>query len=437
MAHPPMRILPAASLVLFIFILLIFNGVNKASHSRIHSEEMRKWSILQNWKPQHPLDPLTPSEFLTVQALLRNSSMLGRDRQVLHSVELEDPEKQEVLRWKPGQSIPSRRAEVIITLDGVARKIVIDIDLGKILENTEVPGSGYPPMSADDYMKTMAFAQTYPPFIDSVAARGFKIEEVICLPLSPGWYAVPEEENRRIAKLECFVNKDTPNFYMRPVEGIVIILDLSTMTVIRYIDLPARKPPVPKKEGTDYRFSSLTPPFFHPLNPISMEQPLGPSFTLDGNKVKWANWEFHVRPNLRVGNIISQATVDGRSVLYQGFLSELFVPYQSPEEGWYFRTYLDAGEYGLGIFSLPLQPLNDCPRNAKYMDAVFSGPDGTPYVTPNMICIFERYAGDIAWQHSEVFAADEVRECIPDFSNSFGCEALDNSRERTYSVLLC
>lgn len=420
MAHPSLRILPAVSAILLIFVLLVVNGITKSSHGRIRSEEKRKWSILQNRKPQHPLDPLTPSEFFAVQALLRNTSLLGREGHVLHSVELEDPEKQEVLRWNPGESIPSRRAEVILTTGGVARKIVIDVALGKILDNTEISGSGYPPMSADDLTKTIAFPATYQPFLDSLAARGLKIDEVICVPLSPGWYAVAEEENMRLAKLECFVSKDTPNFYMRPIEGIVIVMDLSTMTVIRYIDPPANKAPIPKRDGTDYRFSAQTPPLFPPLNPIAMEQPLGPSFTLDGHNVKWANWEFHVRPNLRVGNIISQARVDGRSVMYQGFLSELFVPYQSPEEGWYFRTYLDAGEYGLGIFSLPLQPLNDCPGNAKYIDAVFAGADGSPYVTPNMICIFERYAGDIAWQHAEVLAKDKV--CILDCSSFVGSQ---------------
>jgi hypothetical protein len=50
---------------------------------------------------------------------------------------------------------------------------------------------------------------------------------------------------------------------------------------------------------------------------------------------------------------------------------------------------------------MPLVPLNDCPRHARYMDGVFVAADGRPYVRENMICVFERYAGDIAWRHSE------------------------------------
>lgn len=94
-------------------------------------------------------------------------------------------------------------------------------------------------------------------------------------------------------------------------------------------------------------------------------------------------WEFHVRANYRSGNIISQIKKDGRSVLYQGFVSEVFVPYESPETDWYWRTYFDAGEYNLGFSALPLLPLNDCPQGAKYIDAIFADSDGNPYTTPN------------------------------------------------------
>lgn len=91
-----------------------------------------------------------------------------------------------------------------------------------------------------------------------------------------------------------------------------------------------------------------------------------------------------------------------RSVMYKGFPSELFVPYMDPGELWYYKSYLDAGEIGLGPAAMPLVPLNDCPRNAYYIDGVFASPDGKAIVQPNMICLFERYAGDVSWRHSEI-----------------------------------
>lgn len=60
-----------------------------------------------------------------------------------------------------------------------------------------------------------------------------------------------------------------------------------------------------------------------------------------------------------------------------------------------------AGEFGLGVMAMPLVPLNDCHRNSYYMDGVFVTSDAKPYVMPNIICLFEQYAGDIAWRHCD------------------------------------
>ncbi|KAF5734427.1 primary amine oxidase-like [Tripterygium wilfordii] len=68
---------------------------------------------------------------------------------------------------------------------------------------------------------------------------------------------------------------------------------------------------------------------------------------------------------------------------------------------------------------MPLDPLNDCPRHAHYMDGVFAAADGTPYVRSNMICVFESYAGDIGWRHSESpITGMEVRYSDPKFKKS-------------------
>lgn len=119
MARPWARIaklIPAVGLVLFLGILLIFifNGSNDSSsqESRVFSKTANSRKLSSTEVVKHPLDPLTSAEFLIVQSVLQNASLLGGQNQVLNTVELDDPEKPEVMGWEPGSPIPARHAEV-------------------------------------------------------------------------------------------------------------------------------------------------------------------------------------------------------------------------------------------------------------------------------------------------------------------------------------
>lgn len=70
---------------------------------------------------------------------------------------------------------------------------------------------------------------------------------------------------------------------------------------------------------------------------------------------------------------------------------------------WYYRTYLDVGEFGFCGSVVRLMNLIDRPSISVYIYRYMSGPDRVPQIVPKSICIFERYAGDIAWRHIEAF----------------------------------
>ena len=124
------------------------------------------------------------------------------------------------------------------------------------------------------------------------------------------------------------------------------------------------------------------------------------------------NARFRLRVDKRPGIVLSNIDVrDGerwRSVLYQAHLSEVFVPYMDPSAGWYFRTYMDSGEYGFGLFLSPLQAGIDCPGHATFLPALVNDDRGRPLEIPDAICVFERYIGDPAWRHFEVFAQGDT-----------------------------
>jgi len=126
----------------------------------------------------------------------------------------------------------------------------------------------------------------------------------------------------------------------------------------------------------------------------------------------WANWKFHIGFDERAGAVISTASIydpelhKSRSVLYRGYISELFVPYQDPTEEWYYKTFFDAGEFAFGKSMVSLVPLEDCPPHAQFLDAYFAATDGSPQHLENAICVFEQYGG-ISWRHTET-GLDEI-----------------------------
>ncbi|OVA19524.1 Copper amine oxidase [Macleaya cordata] len=359
--------------------------------------------------PKHPLDPLTIQEINKVRSILSFYPPFLSSLPSIHSLSLDEPEKSTVLNWKRGDNLPTRKASIIAFLNDQSHVLVVDLDDNRVISHRVDPVSGYPILTDEDMSIATKIPLENAEFIGIITSRGVKISDLACISLATGWYG-PDEEGRRLIKVQCFSKQGTANFYMRPIEGLTVTVDVDMKEVVK-ISHTGKDIPIPKATNTDYRYSvqNLNKPLnMKPINPISMEQPLGPSFSVeDGHLVKWANWEFHLKPDSRAGVIISQAKVRDpdsgklRSVMYKGFPSELFVPYMDPSDAWYFKTYMDAGEYGMGLTAMSLVPLNDCPRNAYYMDGVFAYTDGTPYVRSNMVCVFERYAGEIGWRHSE------------------------------------
>ncbi|GAA0157066.1 oxidase [Lithospermum erythrorhizon] len=356
--------------------------------------------------PHHPLDPLTIKEINKVQAILKSHELFKNQVYAIHSLVLEEPEKSVVLAWNKGDELPSRKASVIARAKDVSHVLTVDIETSEVVEHDMGRVSGYPEMTIEDMTSSTWAPLANAEFNRSIVERGVDLADLACLPISTGWFG-KKEDKRRLVKVQCYSMKDTANFYMRPIEGLTVVLDIDTKEVIEISD-KGKNIPIPKAKNTDYTFSAQNGDQLKLVNPISLEQPQGPSFTVeDEHLVKWANWEFHLKPDPRAGVIISRAMVRDpdtgklRNVMYKGFSSELFVPYMDPTDAWYFKTYMDAGEYGFGLQAMSLVPLNDCPRNAYYMDGVFTAADGTPFVRSNMICVFESYAGDIGWRHSE------------------------------------
>ncbi|GLT99661.1 hypothetical protein SLE2022_170850 [Rubroshorea leprosula] len=370
---------------------------------------------------QHPLDSLSPAEFTLVQNIVNKSYPTPHHNLTFQYVGLNEPDKPLVLAWlsHPTTKLPPRQALAIIRLNKQTHEIIIDLSKRQVISDEVYEGSGYPLLTNEEQSAAIELPFTYEPFIESIKSRGLNLSDVVCSTFTVGWYG--EEKSRRVLKVQCFTKKDSVNIYVRPIEGIAIVVALDEMKIVGYGD--RLRATVPKAEGTEYRASVLKPPFGPKLSRVAMVQPDGPGFKINGHMISWANWEFHLAFDVRVGPIVSLASIydlekqEFRRVMYRGYTSELFVPYQDPSEDWFFKTFFDCGEFGFGLSAVSLEPLTDCPSNAVFLDGYYAAQDGSPTNISNVFCIFERHAGEIMWRHTESGIPNETyREVRSDVS---------------------
>jgi primary-amine oxidase len=233
---------------------------------------------------QHPLDPLTPSEFNLVRTIVKNSYPSPNLNLTFQYIGLDEPDKSTILSWlsNPGSTSPPRRALVTTRLEKESHEIIVDLSAGSIVSDNVYLGHGYPLLTLDEQGAASALPETYEPFIKSIEKRGLNLSDIVCSTYTRGWYG--EVKSKRVLKLQCYYKEGTVNFYLRPVEGILLVVDLDVMKIVEYYDRYIA--PVPKAEGTDYRASAQKPPFGPPLHGAAFVQPDGPGFKIDGHNIR-------------------------------------------------------------------------------------------------------------------------------------------------------
>ena len=357
----------------------------------------------------HPLDPLTAEEYgVFVKALVDDGRV---DATALYPlITLEEWSKDEVLDWKPGDPMP-RLAFAIVKKGPDTFEAVVDVIGGEVLSWDRVENVQPGLLPTVEFSLVQTIVRGNQEWQTAARKRGVEnFRDVVCVPNPVGYFGIAEDQGRRLVKAVCYAPSGSDNYWGRPIEGLIALVDLDERELVSLIDTG----PVPIPEApVDFDAASVGG-LREPPNAISFEQPGGPSFEINGHELSWQKWQFHYRVDPRLGPVVSLARYqddgDLRSVLYQGSLSEIFIPYMDPDVGWSFRTYLDAGETGVGRLAVVLQPGLDCPSNAVFFDATFADDTGRPYTQVNAACVFERYAGDVAWRHYEaVNGASNVR----------------------------
>ncbi|MBD2464886.1 primary-amine oxidase [Oscillatoria sp. FACHB-1407] len=349
----------------------------------------------------HPLEPLTAKEVTAAVAIVRDQQPVG-DSFRFPCVTLHEPPKSFVLNYKPGE--PFEREAFLILLDnatGTTYEAIVSLTQGKVTSWTAVPGV-QPNIMADELSECEAAVKAHPEFQAALAKRGITdLESVVVDPWAIGNFGFADEENLRLSRCLCYL-RTTPdsNFYARPIDGLVPVVDLNKMQVLRIEDMGVV--PVPPESG-EYE-PQFQPSLRTDIKPLHITQPEGVGFEVNGHEIRWQKWQMRIGFTPREGLVLYTVGYEDqgqlRSILYRASMAEMVVPYGDPRPQHFRKNAFDLGEHGVGMLANSLKLGCDCLGEIRYFDAVLTNSRGDVSIIENAVCLHEEDYG-ILWKHTD------------------------------------
>ena len=353
----------------------------------------------------HPLDPLSADELERVVEIVQHHPDY-RYGMRFGMVSLIEPPRAAV----SGDSTPPRSAEVVL-IDNTSRgsfRVNVDLDAGSVRDWHKVDGQ--PAIAPDEFAETELAVKMDGRVLEALRRRGLDLEErsqINVDPWSAGYFGAPEEGERRIARALIYVKHGLEdNQYAHVVDGLSAIVDLNDQEVVAIEDHDVL--PVPQQCAN--WAASYQERFRTDIKPLEIHQPEGPSFTVEGNLVRWQKWQFRVGFTPREGLVLHDVAYDDdgelRSLFHRMSVAEMTVPYGDDAFLQYRKNAFDIGEYGVGILANSLERGCDCLGEIYYFDASYINAFGELMPIPNAVCMHEEDDG-ILWKHYD-FRTDKT-----------------------------
>ena len=317
------------------------------------------------------------------------------------TVSLNEPPKELVLHPRSG-SQPPREAFLILLDNATGRgyEAIVDLSKGIVGRYEALPEGVQPPIMLDEFGECEEAARRSPAFREACEKRGIKDLNLVMIDAwSAGHYGnePPEDRGKRLCRALCWVRAEPiDNGYARPIENLMVVIDLNRKEVVRVEDYGAI--PLPPQAGNWARqYNKETRA---DLKPLDVTQSDGPSFGIRGHEVSWQKWDLRVGFNPREGLVLYTVRYDGRPVLYRASISEMIVPYADPKISAYRKNAFDLGEYGVGMMANSLAIGCDCLGTIRYFDGHLADSRGRLVTIKNAICVHEEDFG-ILWKHTD------------------------------------
>ena len=239
----------------------------------------------------HPLEPLSAAEISAASAILKTEKSLAATARFVF-VSLHEPPKAAI---QAGDD--TAREAFVVYYEKAERKTyeaVVSLTDEAVVSCEHIEGVQAPVM-AEEFMACEAVVQSDPAWQAAMRRRGIEDFSLAMVDPWAAGYTGPEDDpsERRIVRPLTWVRSEPGEHgYARPVEGLVVTVDLDAMEVVGVDDHGVV--PLPPQPG-NYDVERMAAPdnvpsFAAPrpdLKPISITQPEGASFTVKGHHVEW------------------------------------------------------------------------------------------------------------------------------------------------------
>src|SRR5687767_15152329 len=246
----------------------------------------------------HPLDPLNESEIADVVKILKAASNFPKTG-LFSTIQVNEPPKSEVLNFKAGSTF--RREAFAIVLDREKNKTyeaIVDLRANKIASWREIAGV-QPLIFYGEYDTLQQVVKADARWQAAIRKRGITDFDKVAV---DGW-AVGQVDPRftgRLMRGLSYFKGDAANYYARPIEGVVAIVNMNTQKVVAVTDTGV----VPiSQTSQDFDEKSVGKLRAKP-KPLLITQPEGASYQLNGQEIHWQKWRFRYTMHPREGLVL-------------------------------------------------------------------------------------------------------------------------------------
>ena len=345
---------------------------------------------------QHPLNPLSIEEIRLVKQILLGERKMDTTFR-FHVINLNEPPKAEMLKYKSGDEF--RREAFAVLYDRPNNKTfeaVVDLTAKKVLSFTSMPGvtaGGFAEDSVTDQI-----LKKDPLWLAGLRKRGISPDSVKTSFVFAGEMGIAPPDHREMICSPQYINKKNHDLL---IDGLVAYVDLTTMNVLKVLDDGGKT--FYKPEDIGYFETDSSKLRVPESKPLTITQPEGNSYTIEGFHVKGKSWSFRLGIDSREGLVLHDIRFSDngvmRPVLYRASVAEMYVPYGSTDLTHAAWNYFDVGAYRLGQAYIHemggMKAGADVPDNSTFLPAVFHDDRGEPKQVDSVVAVYEEYTGPL------------------------------------------